>query len=67
MAIGVMGSYRDGGVSAAINLRDENEASIVFISPPSDTRREKQKHPDGDDVFGHHVEPAIDPANYPSN
>ena len=36
MAIGVMGSYRDGGTSAAINLRDSHEASIIFITPPAD-------------------------------
>jgi hypothetical protein len=64
MAIGVMGSYRDGGVSAAVNLRDKNEASIVFISPPSDEQRKTQKHPHGGDVFAHRGTPAIDPANY---
>jgi hypothetical protein len=64
MAIAVMGSYRDGGVSAAINLRDKNEASIVFISPPSDEQRKTQKHPHGGDVFAHRGTPAIDPANY---
>jgi hypothetical protein len=64
MAIGVMGSYRDGGISAAINLRDQNEASIVFISPPSDEKRKTQKHPNGGDVFAHHGTPAIDPDNY---
>jgi hypothetical protein len=64
MAIGVMGSYRDGGVSAAVNLRDTNEASIVFISPPSDEKRKNQKHARGGDVLGHRGTPAIDPANY---
>ena len=64
MAIGVMGSYREGGVSAAVNLRDPNEASIVFISPPSDEKRKNQKHPNGGDVFAHHGSPAIDPDNY---
>ena len=34
MAIGVLGNQTDGRISAAINLRDPNEASIVFISPP---------------------------------
>ncbi|MET3133619.1 hypothetical protein AAKU55_003909 [Oxalobacteraceae bacterium GrIS 1.11] len=67
MAIGVMGSYRDGGVSAAVNLRDTNEASIIFISPPSEEKRKTQKHPSGGDVFAHHGTPAIDPANYPAN
>ena len=64
MAIGVMGSYRDGGVSAAVNLRDESEASIVLISPPSDEKRKTQRHPNGGDVFAHHGTPAVDPANY---
>lgn len=64
MAIGVMGSYRDGGISAAVNLRDLNEASIVLISPPSDDKRKMQKHPNGGDVFAHHGTPAIDPNNY---
>ena len=64
MAIGVMGSYRNGGISAAINLRDKNEASIVFISPPPDDKRKSQKHPRGGDVFAHHGTPAVDPANY---
>jgi hypothetical protein len=64
MAIGVMGSYRNGGISAAVNLRDKNEASIVFISPPSDDKRKAQKHPRGGDVFAHHGTPAVDPANY---
>lgn len=64
MAIGVMGSYRNGGVSAAINLRDKNEASIVFISPPSDDKRKSQEHPRGGDVFRHKVTAPIDPADY---
>jgi hypothetical protein len=64
MAIGVMGSYRDGGISAAVNLRDLNEASIVLISPPSDDKRRTQRHPNGGDVFAHHGTPAIDPNNY---
>ncbi|PWF38998.1 hypothetical protein C7C56_027380 [Massilia glaciei] len=32
MAIGVMGSYRGGGINAAVNLRDRNEATVVFRS-----------------------------------
>ena len=62
MAIGVMGSYRDGGASAAINLRDQNEASIIFITPPSDATRKKQDA--GGDVFRSRITPAVDPANY---
>ncbi len=67
MAIGVMGSYRDGGVSAVVNLRNPEEATIVLVSPPSDEKRRTQKHPHGGDVLRHYVTPAIDPANYPSN
>lgn len=64
MAISVMGSYRNGGISAAVNLRDKNEASIVFISPPSDEQRKTQQHPRGGDVFQHRRTPAVDPADY---
>jgi len=60
MAVGVMGSYIDGGASAAINLRDPSGASIVFISPPSEEKRNAQ----GLNVFQHMVEPSIDPKNY---
>ncbi len=64
MGIGVMGSYRDGGVSAAINLRSPDEASIVLISPPSDEQRKNQKHPQGGDVFAHRGIPAVDLGAY---
>lgn len=64
MAIGVMGSYRAGGASAAINLRDPSEASIIFITPPSDEKRKSQQHPRGGDVFKHIRSQQIDPANY---
>ena len=67
MAIGVMGSYRDGGVSAVVNLRNPDEATIVLVSPPSDEKRRTQHHPHGGDVLRHYATPAIDPANYPSN
>jgi hypothetical protein len=42
MAIGVMGSYIDGGVSAAINLRNDREASLIFISPPPPEKIERR-------------------------
>lgn len=61
MALGVMGSYIEGGTSAAVNLRDPAGASIVFISPPTEERRKAQE---GQDVFKHRVKPAIDPENY---
>lgn len=61
MAVGVMGSYYVGGVSAAVNLRDPTGASIVFISPPTEKARKAQKHRD---LFQHQVTPAIAPENY---
>jgi hypothetical protein len=64
MAIGVMGSYRAGGPSLAINLRDPHEASFIFISPPSEEKRKSQQHLRGGDVFRSIKTPAIDPANY---
>ncbi|WP_167758766.1 type VI lipase adapter Tla3 domain-containing protein [Zemynaea arenosa] len=64
MAIGVMGSYRAGGPSLAINLRDPHEASLVFISPPSEEKRKSQEHARGGDVFRSIKSMAIDPANY---
>jgi hypothetical protein len=63
MGIGVMGSYRAGGVSAAINLRDPHEASIVLISPPSEEKRQAQQQSRGD-IFKPRNSPDIDPANY---
>ena len=60
MAIGVMGSYIDGGVSAAINLRNDREASLIFISPPPPEKVKAQ----GSAIFKNNVTPAIDPANY---
>ncbi len=64
MAIGAIASYRDGGASAAINLRDPAEASIVFVTPPSPEKIRSQQHIKGGDVFRRHATPAIDPANY---
>jgi len=61
MAIGVMGSHLDGGISAAINLRDRGEASIVFISPPLP---EHVKPTTNGAPFESHVTPNIDPKNY---
>ncbi|GGY09922.1 hypothetical protein GCM10007386_45410 [Pseudoduganella dura] len=59
MALGVMGSYNAGGISAAVNLRELGGASIVFVSPPPDDKRKQQG-----EQFRHNVEPAIDPKNY---
>lgn len=59
MALGVIGSYNAGGTSAAVNMKESEGASIVFISPPPDDKRKQQG-----DQFRHNVEPAIDPNNY---
>lgn len=48
MAIGVMGSYRAGGPSLAVNLRDPHEATFIFISPPSEEKRKAQQESRGD-------------------
>jgi Protein of unknown function (DUF2875) len=62
MSIGVMGSYIDGGASVAINMRDPNEASIVFVTPPPPEKVKQQ--PSSEVLFKHKFVPAIDPANY---
>jgi len=62
MAIGVIGSYRAGGPSLAINLRDPHEATFVFVSPPSEEKRRAQEHLG--DVFRSIRSPAINPENY---
>ncbi len=61
MGIGVMGSHIEGGVSAAINMRDDKEVSVIFISPPPEDTRKKQNSAK---VFKNNTTPAIDPANY---
>lgn len=67
MAMAVMGSYRDGGVNAVVNLRNPDEATIVPVTPPSDDKRRTQHHPHGGDVLRHYATPAIAPGNYPEN
>jgi len=49
MAIGVIGSYRAGGASLAVNLRDPHEASFIFVTPPSEAKRRSQQR--AGDVF----------------
>ncbi|MES2299865.1 MAG: DUF2875 family protein [Pseudomonadota bacterium] len=63
MAIGVMGSYKAGGSSAAINLRDPHEASVIFITPPSEEKRKAQEQTHGD-ILRNRVGPSIDPDSY---
>lgn len=64
MAIGVMGSYQEGGASAAFNLRDPNEASIILVTPPSEERRKAQHHSIGLKILDNTTLPQIDPKNY---
>jgi hypothetical protein len=59
MAIGVMGSYIDGGGSAAINLRNPRGQPRLHQPPPPDKLQRQ-----GRGVFKNNVTPAIDPANY---
>jgi hypothetical protein len=63
MAIGVMGSYRAGGPSLAVNLRDPHEATFIFVTPPSEEKRKAQQQSRGD-VFRSIKSMAVDPANY---
>ena len=51
-------------MSAAINLRNDKEASVIFISPPPEDKRLKQNKAL---VFKNNTTPAIDPANYPQH
>ncbi|MFL6632675.1 MAG: DUF2875 family protein [Massilia sp.] len=62
MAIGVMGSYRAGGPSLAVNLRDPHEATFIFISPPSEEKRKAQQESRGD-VFRSIKSMAVTPEN----
>lgn len=64
MAIGVIGSYQEGGVSAAFNLRDPNEASIILVTPPSEEKRTSQYHSIGTRILENTTLPQIDPKNY---
>lgn len=64
IAIGLLGSYREGGLSAAFNLREKDETTMILISPPSEKKRREQQHPIGGDVFRNATVPAIDPQNY---
>ncbi|MYN11437.1 type VI lipase adapter Tla3 domain-containing protein [Pseudoduganella aquatica] len=64
MAIGVIGSYQEGGVSAAFNLRDPNEASIILVTPPSEEKRKSQYHTIGTRILENTTLPQIDPKNY---
>lgn len=61
MAIGVLGSYRAGGLSLAVNLRDPAEATFIFISPPAGELTEERRQ---GMVFKPVGSLPVDPANY---
>lgn len=61
MAIGVLGSYRAGGLTLAVNLRDPAEATFVFIRPPEGELTEERRR---GAVFNPVRSLAVDPANY---
>lgn len=62
MAIGVMGCYRAGGVSAAINMRGPGEASTILMTPPMESRRKAQERALSD-ILVSRVGPSVDPDN----
>lgn len=53
IGLGVIASYKDGGATAAVNLRDPEGASIVMVRPPPLENR--KPHPAGGDVFRYGV------------
>ena len=52
IALAIIASYRDGGVSATVNLRRETGTSILMVSPPKETPEGRKLHPGaGQDPF----------------
>ncbi|WP_166642097.1 type VI lipase adapter Tla3 domain-containing protein [Paludibacterium purpuratum] len=43
LGLATMKSYRDGGVSATVHLRQDGRASIIMVSPPSDAEKAGNK------------------------
>jgi hypothetical protein len=43
LGLGTMRSYHKGGVSATVNLRQPERASIIMISPPTAAEKAKNK------------------------
>ena len=48
----LIAGYRDGGVSATVNLRRAEGASILMVSPPTEPPEGRKPHPGaGQDPF----------------
>ncbi|MBP7524951.1 MAG: DUF2875 family protein [Propionivibrio sp.] len=45
IALAIIAGYRDGGVSATVNLRREDGASVLMVSPPSEPPEGRKPHP----------------------
>ncbi|MFT3849720.1 MAG: DUF2875 family protein [Propionivibrio sp.] len=60
IALAVIASYRDGDVSATVNLRRAEGASILMVSPPSAPPEARKPHPGaGQDPFKVPLAPAF--------
>lgn len=52
IALALIAGYREGGPSATVNLRREDGASIVMVSPPNEPPEKRKSHPGaGKDPF----------------
>jgi hypothetical protein len=52
IALALIAGYRDGGISATVNLRREDGASILLVSPPTEPPEGRKPHPGaGQDPF----------------
>lgn len=45
IALAIIAGYRDGGVSATVNLRREDGASVLMVSPPTEPPEGRKPHP----------------------
>lgn len=45
IALAIIAGYRDGGVSATVNLRRDDGASILMVSPPTEPPEGRKPHP----------------------
>ena len=45
IALAIIASYREGGVSATANLRRTGGASVLMVSPPKEPTDARKTHP----------------------
>nr|MBP8898601.1 DUF2875 family protein [Sulfuritalea sp.] len=45
IALALIAGYRDGAVSATVNLRREDGASVLMVSPPTEAPEGRKTHP----------------------